>query len=99
MLTTYLFRYTSECTLCSQICKIFFVSGGKGALTPLAKILRTFLQEGVSAPYRETTRIQPRPGPTSGHVFSQIRLCRTDLTVGYEAGTGHILIVLFSPFV
>jgi len=27
----------------SQIFKIFFVSGGKGALTPLTRILRTFL--------------------------------------------------------
>jgi len=27
----------------SQIFKIFFASGGKGALTPLTKILRTFL--------------------------------------------------------
>jgi len=42
MLTTYLFRYTSECTR-SQIFTIFFASGSKGALTPLTKILRTFL--------------------------------------------------------
>jgi len=34
MLTTYLFRYTSDCTVCSQIFKIFFASGGKGALSP-----------------------------------------------------------------
>ena len=27
----------------SQVFKIFFASGGKGALTPLTKILRTFL--------------------------------------------------------
>jgi len=27
----------------SQIFEIFFASGGKGALTPLTKILRTFL--------------------------------------------------------
>ena len=27
----------------SQIFKIFFASGGKGALTPLTKIVRTFL--------------------------------------------------------
>ena len=43
MLTTYLFRYTSECTIFSHIFKIFFASGGKEALTPLTKILRTFL--------------------------------------------------------
>jgi len=30
----------------SQIFKIFFASGGKGALTPLTKILRTFLCMG-----------------------------------------------------
>jgi len=29
---------------CSQIFKIFFASGGKGALTPLTKILRTPVQ-------------------------------------------------------
>ena len=40
MLTTYLFRYTS---FRSQIFKIFFASSDKGALTPLTKILRTFL--------------------------------------------------------
>jgi len=28
---------------CSQIFKIFFASGGKGALTPVTKILRTIL--------------------------------------------------------
>ena len=28
----------------SQIFEIFFASGGKGALTPLTKILRTFLE-------------------------------------------------------
>jgi len=43
MLTTYLFRYTSECTFRSQIFKIFFASDGSGALTTLTKILRTFL--------------------------------------------------------
>jgi len=30
--------------LCSQIFKIFFTSDGKGALTPLTKILRTPLR-------------------------------------------------------
>jgi len=34
MLTTYLFRNTSEAPFRSQIFKIFFASGGKGALTP-----------------------------------------------------------------
>jgi len=34
LLTTYLFRYTPECTFRSQIFLIFFASGGKGALTP-----------------------------------------------------------------
>ena len=44
MLTTHLFRYTSESTISySRIFKIFFASGGKGALTPVTKILRTFL--------------------------------------------------------
>jgi len=41
MLTT---AYTSECTISQSIFfKIFFTSGGKGALTSLTKILRTFL--------------------------------------------------------
>ena len=31
----------------SQIFKIFFASGGKGALTPLTKILRTFLRDAA----------------------------------------------------
>jgi len=48
MLNTYLFRYTAP--LCSQIFKIFFVSGGKGALTPLTKILRTFLVKPWALP-------------------------------------------------
>jgi len=44
MMTTYLFRYTSEAPFRSQIFQIFFASGIKGALTPLlTKILRTFL--------------------------------------------------------
>jgi len=44
ILTTYLFRYTSECApFRNQIFKIFFASGGKGALAPLTKILRTYL--------------------------------------------------------
>ena len=48
ILTTYLFRYrihcTSECTISySQFFIIFFASGRKGALTPLTRILRTFL--------------------------------------------------------
>ena len=34
MLTTYLFRNTSEAPFRSQIFKIFFASGGKGAVTP-----------------------------------------------------------------
>jgi len=37
MLTTYLFRYSSECTIRSQIFKIFFASGSKGALIPQPK--------------------------------------------------------------
>ena len=40
MLTTYLF---TDAPFRSQIFKIFFASGGKGALTPLTKILRTFM--------------------------------------------------------
>jgi len=44
MLTTDLFRYTSEYSpFCSQIFNFFFASCGKGALIPLARILRTFL--------------------------------------------------------
>jgi len=45
ILTTYLLKF--RCSLLqnvpfrSQIFKIFFASGGKGALTPLTKILRT----------------------------------------------------------
>ena len=34
----------------SQIFKIFFASGGKGALTPLTKILRTFLRTDRRVP-------------------------------------------------
>jgi len=44
MLTTYLFRYTSNAPFRSQIFIIFFASGGNGALTGfdlLIKILRT----------------------------------------------------------
>ena len=51
ILTTYLFRYTSECTIRSQIFNIYFASGGKGASTPLTKILRTPLQGAESAGY------------------------------------------------
>ena len=44
MLTTYLFRLLQNAPFRSQIFKIFFASGGKGArLTPLTKNLRTFL--------------------------------------------------------
>jgi len=45
MLTTYLFRYTyfRMHHFVVRFFKIFFVSGGKGALTPLTKVLRTFL--------------------------------------------------------
>jgi len=45
MLTTYLFRYgpIQNAPFRSQIFKIFFASGGKRALTPLTKILRTLL--------------------------------------------------------
>jgi len=46
MLTTYLFRYTSECSapFCSQIFKIFLASRTRqGGIDPLTKILRTFL--------------------------------------------------------
>jgi len=43
MLTTYLFRCTSECT--SQIFKNLFASGDKGALTPLTKILPAVPEE------------------------------------------------------
>ena len=34
MLTTYLFRYVQNAPFRSQIFKIFFALGGKGALTP-----------------------------------------------------------------
>ena len=43
MLTTYLFRYTWNAPFCSQIFTTVFASDGKRALTPLTKILRTFL--------------------------------------------------------
>jgi len=43
MLTTYLFRYTSDYTISQSNFQKNFASGGKGALTPLPKILRTFL--------------------------------------------------------
>jgi len=43
MLITYLFRYTSECTISYKFSKFSSASGGKGALTPLTKIMRTFL--------------------------------------------------------
>ena len=44
MLTTYLFRYTLQnAPFRSQNFTIFFVSGGKGGVDPLTKILRTFL--------------------------------------------------------
>jgi len=36
-------RRCADHILRSQIFKIFFASGGKGALTPLTKIKRTFL--------------------------------------------------------
>jgi len=42
MLTTYLSRYTSECTISQSNFRNFF-SSRKGALTPLTKILRTLL--------------------------------------------------------
>jgi len=52
MLTTYLLTYTSECTIFrSRIFTIFFASGGKGALTPLTKILRTFLSLSYTLPH------------------------------------------------
>ena len=52
ILTTYLLTYTSECTIFrSRIFTIFFASGGKGALTPLTKILRTFLSLSYTLPH------------------------------------------------
>jgi len=42
-------KKTSECTIRSQIFLIFFASGGKGALTPLTKILQTFLPPAATS--------------------------------------------------
>ena len=44
MLTTYLFSILQNAPFRSQIFEILFASGGKGALNPLAKILRTPLK-------------------------------------------------------
>ena len=46
MLTTYS-DILQNAPFRSQIFKIFFASGGKGGLTPLTKILRTFLNLGM----------------------------------------------------
>jgi len=44
MLTTFIYSdILQNAPFRSQIFLIFFASGGKGALTPLTKILRTFL--------------------------------------------------------
>jgi len=47
MLTTYFLDILQNAPFRNQIFKIFFASGGKGALTPLTKILRTFLVQQV----------------------------------------------------
>jgi len=66
MLTTYLLDILQNAPFRCRIFKIFFVSGGKGALTPLAQILRTFLplfgalQTDVFLSFREN---MPRPLP------------------------------------
>jgi len=44
MLTTYLFSILQNAPFRSQIFEILFASGGKVALNPLAKILRTPLK-------------------------------------------------------
>jgi len=43
MLTTYLFRYTSECTMSLSNFQNFFRLRRQGGIDPLTKILRTFL--------------------------------------------------------
>jgi len=46
MLTTYLFRYTSECTISYSNFQNFLRLGRQGGIDPLTKILRTFLVYG-----------------------------------------------------
>jgi len=55
MLTTYFSDILQNAPFRSQIFNIFFASGGKGALTPLTKILRTFLVESLRRTYTERT--------------------------------------------
>ena len=47
-LTTYLFRYTSECTISWSNFQNFLRLSRQGALTPLTKILQTFLDANRS---------------------------------------------------
>ena len=81
MLTTYLFRYTSECApLRSQIFKIFFASGGKGALTPaLTEILRTLLLHRV--------RVYVRAGDATGVERATAQMPCCDVT---QTSTGSM---------
>jgi len=47
----------------SQIFRIFFASGGKGALTPLTKIMRTFLSRSCIQEENEPHAITQPEGP------------------------------------
>jgi len=53
-------------SLCSQIFKIFFTSGGKGALTPLTKILRTPLNQGADVGEGQMSRRAEHGGDSAG---------------------------------
>ena len=72
MLTTYIYSYIlQDEPFRSQIFKIFFASGGKGALTPLTKILRTFLAAPAAGLARESML---SPGGQSYHISNSVRL-------------------------
>jgi len=49
MLTTHLFRYTSECTVSQSNFQNFLRLGWQGGIDPLTKILRTFLRPITTA--------------------------------------------------
>jgi len=59
MLTTHIYSdILQNAPFRGQIFNIFFASGGKGALTPLTKILRTFLCVGREAVVRACLMIE-----------------------------------------
>jgi len=72
MLTTYIYSYIlQDAPFRSQIFKIFFASGGKGALTPLTKILRTFPAAPAAGLAGESML---SPGGQSYHISNSVRL-------------------------